>query len=73
MPKIYNYRDNRKKIFESGNLRLWGRAIKSPSEENSEAVLELTQLESGTKSKWKTLWKGKIKAESWGVKVDKSI
>jgi hypothetical protein len=68
--KVYNFRSNRKKVFETGDLRLWLKTWPVRGRENSFVALGLGRLKSGTRSKWETLWSGTIKTEDWGATIE---
>lgn len=70
MLRVKNYRSNRKKVFEVGDLRLWMSTYPDRQRENSVVGLELVRLKSGTRSKWETLWSGRIKTDEWGATVE---
>jgi hypothetical protein len=71
MLRIRNYRSNRKKVFEVGDLRLGASAYPSQEGQNSVVGLELMRLKSGTQSKWETLWSGRVKTDESGATVER--
>ena len=63
----WQYRFNRKKVFEHGDLRLWldTKGVNPPS-----AVLELERKRLGTRSKWVPYWSGVVEIKEGRATVE---
>jgi hypothetical protein len=63
------YRFNRKKVFDTGELQLWLDTVGGIHQPTSSAKLRLRRLKPGTQTVYETIWSGTISIDEGGATV----